>query len=87
MKLSTTKKKTVYDICHLASSNLGLVEPLRKPLEVAIAEKRIAVDLDGVELRQVRKSILLDGRDHVVVLESVANPFFFVSDAPASVCS
>ena len=50
----------------LTASDLGFVDPLRKPLEVAIAEQRVAVDLDGVELRKVGEGILLDGGDDVV---------------------
>ena len=50
----------------LAAANLGFVNPPREPLEVAVAEHRIAVDFDGVELGKVSERVFLDGRDDVV---------------------
>lgn len=50
----------------LAASDLCLVDPLGEPFEVAVAKEGIAVDLNGVKLRQVRKRVLLDRGNDVV---------------------
>lgn len=50
----------------LTTPDFGLIDPTWEPFEVTIAKHRIAVDLDGVKLRQMRKCILLQGRDDVL---------------------
>ncbi len=50
----------------LTTPDFGLIDPTWKPFEVTIAKHRIAVDLDGVKLRQMSKCILLQCRDDVL---------------------
>jgi hypothetical protein len=50
----------------LASSHLGLVDPLWEPLQVAVAQQGVAVDLDGVQLWHVNEGILLYSGNDII---------------------